>query len=893
MKNKAFLLALVLGLLQALTPFSASADAPQPPAGPVFNQVQLKVLVDNDFAVFMGNDQEVTRLFYQNEVSWYDQVVSIQTLDVYPISGETFIYVMPMGGNGYIPPGQGQGGEENWSGVLNNIPLLDYPGGEVAVGRSISNSKDIIHSGHLLFNNHLTAYTTSINAVANGNFDVDPLDVQAASTNLIWSPAVRSYSPVIADPINNCTVACNGTRFDPRIPDGAWDFPDGSAVLFRYPLSNANLPVSPGDRQVSVSWKDPGAGGAVNEYLIEYKETSQPDSAFKTFGTVSGTVRSSTVTGLTNGTAYTLRVSAINDAGSASSLGRSVVPTGTPSRPANQSYAAGNGSVSINFSAPENDGGMAVTNYAYSIDDGATWITRNPASVESPITITGLTDFTNYSVRLRAINPFGAGQASLPIAVQPGVVSTRNLTYEPGTLATVSNAPSGGTYNEGDTFTVAAGPTRTNFTFTGWKDGNVSYAAGSTYTVGATNPTLTAQWVQNSLLGVAPGSRSKVLTWNIVASQSIDVTVAAGVGNSVRIQIPADALEPGTEVVFWRLLNDDLAKQRISNTKEYFVNLAVTWAKGDDINSPMIVKDATTPILLTITNPSIVSGATAWQIVGENAKVVGTASRDGELVLQFTEDPVITAANVPPLPEFSASVAKVDGFEVNITNYDSTYGWEDPTVSAGVVTISSTVGSVRKLVVTGLSQGQSATITQRSSLNSVFQTGTVTGNAIAAPAPQPAAADPAPAPATGPAIVIGPVSTVSTTSSPVVTPTESSTISPETSVSEVVTISPVAVKPKTMIFAGFRAGSWVLTRDLRRSLDDLLAANSKATKITCVGYTMGPTVLKNDHILAKKRAMAVCNYLAGKAMATVKIELAGKTTKATSDAFRRATVTIR
>lgn len=733
MKNKASLLALVLGLLQFLTPFGASANAPQPPAGPVFNQVQLKVLVDNDFAVFMGNDQEVTRLFYQNDVSWPAQISNIQTLDVFPASGETFVYVLPMGGNSYIPPGDGEGGEENWSGVLNNIPLLDYPGAEVAVSRSVSDSNDIIHSGYLLFNNHLSAYTTSINAVANGDYSVNETDLPQASSNIIWSPAVRSFSPLIADPIFGCTVACNGNSFNPSIPSGAWDFPDGSAVLFRYPLSNANLPVSPGDRQVSVSWKDPGAGGAVDEYLIEYKETSQPDSAFKTFGTVSGTVRTSTVTGLTNGTAYTLRVSAINQAGSASSLGRSVVPTGTPSRPANQSYAAGDGSVSINFSPPENDGGMAVTNYAYSIDDGASWITRNPASIASPITITGLTNFTDYSVRLRAINPFGAGQGSLPIAVRPGVVSTRTLTYEAGTLAPVQGLPSGAVFEEGQSFIVGSGPTRTNFTFSGWKDGNVSYAIGSTYTVGRTNPNLTAQWVPNSLLGVTPGSRSKVLTWNIVAGQSIDVTVAGGASNSVRIQIPADALEAGTEVVFWRLLNDDLAKQRISNTKEYFVNLAVTWAIGDDINTPMFVRDAAAPILLTITNPTIVSGATAWQIVGEQARVVGTATRDGELILQFTEDPVITAANVPPIPEFSQPVAKADGFEVNITNFDATYGWESPAISAGTVTIGGTSGSVRTLIVTGLAQGQSATITQRSSLNNVFQSGTVTGNAVAAP----------------------------------------------------------------------------------------------------------------------------------------------------------------
>ena len=548
--------------------------------------------------------------------------------------------------------------------------------------------------------------------------------------NLLWSPAVRTDSPEIPDPITSCTVACRGDRFTPAIANGAWDFPDGSAVLFRYPLSNANLPVSPGDQSVTVTWKDPGAGGAVDEYLIEYKETDQPDSAFKVFGTVAGTDRSSTVTGLTNGTAYTLRVSAINESGSASSLGRSVVPTGTPSRPANQSYAAGDGEVSINFSPPVNDGGMAVTNYAYSIDDGETWITPSPPSTESPITITGLTNFTDYSIRLRAINPFGAGQASLPIVVQSGIVSTRTLAYNSGTLAEVTELPEGAVLEEGATFRVPEGPFRNNFTFTSWVEGGTSYAPGDTYTVGASNPNLTAQWVQNSLLGVPPEARSRVLTWNTVEGQSIDVTVAAGSENSVRIQIPADALDPDTEVIFWRLLNDDIAKQRINSEKEYFVNLAITWSLGDDVETPMVVNDAEIPVVMTITNPSIVQGATAWQIVGETARVVGTAVEAGQLALSFTEDPIITAANVPPAAEFNTPVPTADGFTVDITNYDPTYGWEDPTVTSGIVAVGSTSGSTRSLVVTGLEAAASATITQRTSLNDIFQSATVTGTAV-------------------------------------------------------------------------------------------------------------------------------------------------------------------
>ena len=852
MKFKAIITALVLALLQALVPTAATASAPQPPAGPVFNQVQLKVLADNDFAVFMGNDQEITRLFYQNNVDWPSQVNNIQTLDVYPLAGETFIYIIPMGGNSpfHTQASGNMGGEEDWNGVLNNIPLLDYPGGQVAVGRSVNDARDIYHSGYLVFHKHFSNYETSANAIASGTYSVSLADAQAASQNLVWSAATRNDHPLIPNPKPACSVSCSGSRFSPAIPNGAWDIPDATAAMFRYPLTNANLPVSPGDRSVTVTWKDPAAGGAVDNYLIEYKETSQPDSSYKVFGTVPGTSRTSTVTGLTNGTAYTLRVTANNSAGSASSYGRSVVPTGTPDRPSNQSYAAGDGSVSINFSPPENDGGAAVTNYAYTINDGITWITRNPASTASPITIPGLTNGVTYQVKLRAINPFGAGSASLPITVKAGIVQERTLTYEAGTLAPVTGMPSGATLTAGATFTVPAGPARHNFTFTGWKEGNTSYSPGATYTVGATNPTLTAQWVQNSLLGVTPGSRSKVLTWNIVDGQSIDLTVAAGSDNSVRIQIPQGALAAGTEVIFWRLLDDQLAKSKIDNQRDYFVNLAVTWSKGDDVSTPKIVEDASTPIVLTLMNSSIVAGATAWQIVGDSVREIGKAERAGELILRFTEDPVITAANVPPTPTFSAPVSTADGFEVNITNYDANVTWETPTVSAGAVTIVSTTGSIRKLLVTGLGDGQSATITQRTLLSGVYQTGRVTGAAISTAPPATNNATPVP-------------------------------VSEQT---------PVVKAKKTLIINGFAGGSWKLTKSGKRLLDALLTKN--ATAISCLGNTMGPTVLKVDRNLATRRATEVCNYIAARAGEAVSIKAVGKTTKVNSSKYRRVLVNL-
>jgi len=63
-----------------------------------------------------------------------------------------------------------------------------------------------------------------------------------------------------------------------------------------------------------------------------------------------------------------------------------------------------NGAVTINFNPPINVAGQTVANYQYSLDNGASWRTRLPSSVASPLIITGLASATTYHMQLRAVN---------------------------------------------------------------------------------------------------------------------------------------------------------------------------------------------------------------------------------------------------------------------------------------------------------------------------------------------------------------------------------------------------------------------------------------------------------------------------------------------------------
>lgn len=127
---------------------------------------------------------------------------------------------------------------------------------------------------------------------------------------------------------------------------------------------------------------------------------------------------------VTAGTTYRIAVDGYAAATGATSLAGTFTaatptPTPTPTAPAAPTglvATPGNGSASIAFNAGASNG-AEITNYKYSLDNGASWTTRSPAAATSPISITGLTNGTAYSIKLRAINTAGDGAASSAVSV--------------------------------------------------------------------------------------------------------------------------------------------------------------------------------------------------------------------------------------------------------------------------------------------------------------------------------------------------------------------------------------------------------------------------------------------------------------------------------------------
>lgn len=197
-----------------------------------------------------------------------------------------------------------------------------------------------------------------------------------------------------------------------------WSLPSGPVTPVNVPDPPTNVVATPGDGQATVAWTaSTTSGSSVTGYTV----TSSPDGRTCTAGSTPTTCD---VTGLRNTVPYEFTVVAHSAAGdSLPATSNTVTLFTVPDAPTGLVATAGDGSASVAFSGGGN-GGSAITNYEYTITDGATWTPFSPPATAGPVTIAGLTDGTGYSVRLRAVNLAGPGAASDPVSVTPHSMPT-------------------------------------------------------------------------------------------------------------------------------------------------------------------------------------------------------------------------------------------------------------------------------------------------------------------------------------------------------------------------------------------------------------------------------------------------------------------------------------
>ncbi|MCX8495628.1 MAG: YDG domain-containing protein [Akkermansiaceae bacterium] len=124
-----------------------------------------------------------------------------------------------------------------------------------------------------------------------------------------------------------------------------------------------------------------------------------------------------------------------------------------PVAPVISSITAGNGQLSVAFSAPSSNGGASVTNYEYSVNGGSNWTARSPANTSSPLVISSLNNGTTYDVQIRAVNSAGSGAASGTTQETPLAPAVPTITLSKASLA--AKSVTYGTPSATETFTVS------------------------------------------------------------------------------------------------------------------------------------------------------------------------------------------------------------------------------------------------------------------------------------------------------------------------------------------------------------------------------------------------------------------------------------------------------
>lgn len=181
------------------------------------------------------------------------------------------------------------------------------------------------------------------------------------------------------------------------------------------PGAPTGLAATAGNASASLSWTAPSSNGGagITDYLVEYQPSS---GSWTTFADGTSTSTTATVTGLTNGTAYAFRVSAINSIG-----------TGTASSTASATPAA-----SANGTVLPNDSGIVYSPYNWNVTGASATTTCSgaylrfavkgtPTAITANFNLAGLSGSVGYALTvdgtIRTSGSLASANTSIAITI--------------------------------------------------------------------------------------------------------------------------------------------------------------------------------------------------------------------------------------------------------------------------------------------------------------------------------------------------------------------------------------------------------------------------------------------------------------------------------------------
>ena len=213
-----------------------------------------------------------------------------------------------------------------------------------------------------------------------------------------------------------------------------------AALIPGTPSQPAKPTLSYNNKVLTVTWTAPAANGStITHYAVQYQActntsdlTCQTNPLWGSWTEVSrtqnDTTTTSTVSGLTDGTAYRAQVTAHNANGNSgwSDPGDAAFAR-RPDTPTAPTLTAGNNQLTVTWTEPDTNGSN-ITKYLVHFRTGSndfaapTSGTCATAVLDGSVrscTITGLTNGTNYDVQIQAINSVGGSEWSASSSARP------------------------------------------------------------------------------------------------------------------------------------------------------------------------------------------------------------------------------------------------------------------------------------------------------------------------------------------------------------------------------------------------------------------------------------------------------------------------------------------
>jgi len=518
------------------------------PNAPTFSSGSIRIIVDNDYALFLGSSSTATSLKNQNNVSWPSQITGATSLD---IGGEgDYVYLVAMGG----------GGHENFGGTVNNVNMTTLSTMQRAVsgtacGRATS-------GGWFLMTSCISGYNSG--AAAGGTQDVTLTQLQTALTGVTWGAMPTPTSGGVGSQGTFENGAQTGTDYST---------PSDHAVIVRFPKSSLRYPVA-GDGQATIYWNAPSGGGTPTSYTVTAYSGADYSVAGQTCTTTDLSDLQCTVTGLTNGTNYKFKVVASNASGPGTASGFSAIVTpvdttaptvsNVTSSTSNGTYGVGRSiSIQVTFSESvtvtgtptlvletgttdrtvnyASGSGSSTLTFTYTVQSGDT-------SSDLDYTTTGalsagggtIKDAGNNNATLTlpspgAANSLGSNKAIVIETIAPTV--TLAATNASSTSTTITFTVTGSEDLDCTTLSTTAG---TDFTLTGISAiSSVAQTSGTVCTITATS-TATAGG------GAVTSTLTAAASFSVADTAGNAQTTLTGSPQSITVTVPAPAPAPAS-----------------------------------------------------------------------------------------------------------------------------------------------------------------------------------------------------------------------------------------------------------------------------------------------------------------------------------------------------------